>query len=360
MSPRCSIHPRRLRFLEPAGTSRGVYTTRDVWYVVLEDGERRGFGECAPLPDLSVDAGPDYTERLAACCRRLEEGASLDEAVPADCPSMRFGLETALLHLEAGSVRLFDTAFSRGEVDMPINGLVWMGSRDKMLERMEQKLRHGFRCLKFKIGGIDFESECGLLELVRERCPSPRELEIRLDANGSFTAANAMERLERLARFQPHSLEQPVRQGQWPLMAELCRTSPIPLALDEELIGVTGQRMDELMDVIRPAWLVLKPSLHGGIAGCARWLELAAARDAGCWVTSALESNIGLNAIAQWRATWPCDMPQGLGTGQLFTDNCADMPTALAGSAMHCDPARPEPDLAAWLERADRPDRTHM
>ncbi len=356
MSLHCSIYPRLLHFIEPAGTSRGVYTTRAVWYVVVEDGEgRRGVGECAPLPDLSVDAGPDYGERLAACCRRLEAGADLKEAVPANCPSMRFGLETALLHLEAGTVRLFDTAFSRGEEDIPINGLVWMGSRDRMLERMEEKLAAGFRCLKFKIGGIDFESECGLLELVRQRCPSPDDLELRLDANGSFTKENAMERLERLARFRPHSLEQPVRQGQWPLMAELCRRSPIPLALDEELIGVTGEDRERLMDTVRPAWLVLKPSLHGGIAGCSVWRELAAVHGAGCWITSALESNVGLNAIAQWRATWPCDMPQGLGTGQLFTDNCEGMPTGLAGSAMHCDPGAPEPAPMAGRGGPDPP-----
>ncbi|MDO5536187.1 MAG: o-succinylbenzoate synthase [Desulfovibrionaceae bacterium] len=345
-----TIVPRLLHFREPAGTSRGVYTVRQVWYVVLSDGEgRTGVGECAPLHDLSADAGPDYAERLEACCFQFCETGDLYASVPAGCPSMRFGLETALCHLRAGSLRFFDTAFSRGEEDVPINGLVWMGDHDRMLERMEAKLAQGFHCLKFKIGGIDFESECDLLRRVRERCPDPAELEIRLDANGSFTPENAMERLEILASFRPHSLEQPVRQGQWPLMAELCRRSPVPLALDEELIGVPEEAREDLLAVIRPAWLVLKPTLHGGMKGCEEWIDLAGQYGCGFWVTSALESNIGLNAIAQWRAKRPCDMPQGLGTGQLFTDNCEGMPSAMRGPVVHCDPARPEPDLTAWL-----------
>ena len=348
---------RLLHFLEPAGTSRGVYTTRDAWYVVLSnDAGRYGVGECAPLPDLSCDAGPDYEERLDKVCQDFcasakdgtAEGA-IDAACPENCPSMRFGLETALLHYEKGSVRFYDTPFSRGEKDIPINGLVWMGNHEKMLERMEAKLAKGFRCLKFKIGGIDFESECDLLERVRALYPDPCDLELRLDANGSFNAENAMDRLERLAKFQPHSLEQPVRQGNWQLMADLCKNSPVPLALDEELIGVTGSRKKDLVETIRPAYLVIKPSLHGGIRGMEEWIALADAVGVGHWVTSALESNIGLNAIAQWLGREDPVLPQGLGTGQLFADNCELMPAVLRGAAMHCDPAAPEPDLASWL-----------
>lgn len=349
MAWRYTIVPRLLHFKEPAGTSRGVYTDRPVWYVVLRDDKRWGVGECAPLHDLSVDAGPDYFERLEACCQRFCETGNVDVAVPADCPSMRFGLETALCQLKAGSLRFFDTAFSRGEEDVPINGLVWMGDHDQMLKRMEAKLAQGFHCLKFKIGGIDFESECDLIRRVRERYPNPEDLEIRLDANGSFTPGNALERLEILAQFKPHSLEQPIRQGQWPVMSELCAVSPVPLALDEELIGLTGDAREDMMAVIRPAYLVLKPSLHGGMKGCEEWMALAEKYGSRTWVTSALESNIGLNAIAQWRAKFPCDLPQGLGTGQLFTDNCDSMPTAMRGAAVHCDPARPEPDLLTWL-----------
>ncbi len=341
---------RLLHFIEPAGTSRGVYTTRDAWYVVLsDDAGRYGVGECAPLPDLSCDAGPDYAERLEKVCQDFCATGSVDSACPEKSPSMRFGLETALLHYEKDSVRFYDTPFSRGEKDIPINGLVWMGNHQKMLERMEAKLAMGFKCLKFKIGGIDFESECDLLSRVRALYPEPCDLEIRLDANGSFSADNAMERLERLAKFRPHSLEQPVRQGNWQLMADLCKNSPIPLALDEELIGVTGTRKKELVETIRPAYLVIKPSLHGGIRGMEEWIELAGKYGVGHWVTSALESNIGLNAIAQWLGREDPSMPQGLGTGQLFSDNCELMPASLRGAAMHCDPCAAEPDLASWL-----------
>ncbi len=348
-----SLHPRTLHFKEPAGTSRGVYRTREVCYVLLRDVEGRlGAGECAPLPDLSCDAGPDYLERLEQVCRRFAATGDLDLSVPDSCPSMRFGLETALLHLQAGSVRFFDTPFARGEEDIPINGLVWMGSRDEMLARMEAKIAEGFRCVKCKIGGISFEQECGLLALLRERFPDPGELELRLDANGAFTPENALARLEKLAVFRPHSIEQPLRQGQWDRMAEICRQSPVPVALDEELIGVPAARRRELIERLRPAWLVLKPSLHGGRQGCAAWMAEAEAAGCGCWVTSALESNVGLNAIAQLCGTRPCLLPQGLGTGRLFTDNCEILPIALKGPAMHCDPSLPEPDLAAWIGEA--------
>ena len=350
MSWHTRVLPRLLHFIEPAGTSRGVYTTRSVWYAVLyDDAGRMGVGECAPLPDLSCDAGDDYTERLEACCQRFCETGDVYESVPENCPSMRFGLETALLHCQKGTVRFFETPFSRGEKDIPINGLVWMGDHEKMLERMKAKLALGFRCLKFKIGGIDFESECDLLERVRSLYPDPKDLEIRLDANGSFTAENALARLERLAKFKPHSIEQPVRQGNWPLMADLCRKSPIPIALDEELIGVFGAKKEELAAQIRPAYLVLKPSLHGGIKGCEEWIQLAEKYQTGHWATSALETNIGLNAIAQWLGQKEISLPQGLGTGQLFEDNCESMPVSLHGSAMHCDPGLPEPDLLSWL-----------
>ncbi len=345
------VYPRQLHFKEPAGTSRGIYTTRNVWYVLLENAQgRTGVGECAPLPHLSPDASSDYAARLESCLAEFAQNGDLRNAVPETYPSIRFGLETALLHVRAGSVRLFDTPFSRGEEGLPINGLIWMGNYQKMLERVEQKLAQGFTCLKFKIGGIDFESECDLLRLVRKRFPDPGLLEIRLDANGAFTEENCMARLERLASFKPHSIEQPVRPGLWRLMERVCRESPVPVALDEELIGVCGQQREELVKTLRPAWLVLKPTLHGGIAGCCKWVDLACANGAGYWVTSALESAVGLNAIAQWRATEPCDMPQGLGTGQLFTDNFEGMPVSLRGAAIHCDPALPEPDLRTWLE----------
>lgn len=346
-----SIIPRTLHFREPAGTSRGVYLTHDVWYVVAQSDEGHfGVGECAPLPDLSCDAGPDYEQRLAETCRAFEAEDCLDCVLPADAPSIRFGLETAIAHAMAGTVRLADTPFSRGKRDIPINGLIWMGSHERMLERLARKIDGGYRCVKFKIGAIDFDLECDMLRRARERWPSPQELEIRLDANGAFTPEEAPARLERLAAFQPHSIEQPIRQGQWEAMARLCRESPIPIALDEELIGVhddAGKKA--LLDTIRPAWIILKPTLHGGMRGCNRWVALATERHVGHWTTSALESNVGLNAIAHWCARHDPIMPQGLGTGQLFTDNMDAFPLSIRDCALHFDPAAPEPDLKGWL-----------
>jgi L-alanine-DL-glutamate epimerase-like enolase superfamily enzyme len=245
-----------------------------------------------------------------------------------DYPSMLFGLETALLDVrcqkEEGRSLLFDTAFSRGEVGIPINGLVWMGNYDEMLQRLEQKLEQGFRCVKLKIGAIDFEQELELVRRIRQRF-SFHEVELRLDANGAFPYEEALYKLELLSQYAVHSIEQPIRKGQWAYMAELCRESPLPIALDEELIGVNDREMkSHMLNVIKPAYIVLKPSLHGGMAGCREWIEVARQHDVGSWITSALESNVGLNAIAQFCSSVYGDhiiMPQGLGTGQLFTDN---------------------------------------
>ena len=326
------IEERVLHFKQPAGTSRGVYTTRKIWLIHLSDGQREGVGECAPLPDLSCDAGPDYREALekvcAEFCRQGHNGDSPQcvlSMIPElrDYPSMLFGLETALLNLERGD-RLFDTAFSRGEAGIPINGLVWMGSYEEMLQRMEQKLEMGFRCVKLKIGAIDFDKELDLVKRIRERF-SFHEVELRLDANGAFPFEEALYKLELLSQYAIHSIEQPIRQGQWAYMAELCRESPLPIALDEELIGVNDPEMKRhMLNVIKPRYIILKPSLHGGIQGCLEWIAVAKEQGIGSWITSALESNIGLNAIAQFASDVYGDairMPQGLGTGQLFTDN---------------------------------------
>ena len=326
------IEERVLHFKQPAGTSRGVYTERKIWLIHLSDGQREGVGECAPLPDLSCDAGPDYREVLekvcAAFCRQGLNGDSPQcvlSMIPElrDYPSMLFGLETALLNLERGD-RLFDTAFSRGEVGIPINGLVWMGSYEEMLQRMEQKLEQGFRCVKLKIGAIDFDKELDLVKRIRERF-SFHEVELRLDANGAFPYEEALYKLELLSQYAIHSIEQPIKAGQWAYMAELCRESPLPIALDEELIGVNDPEMKHhMLNVIKPRYIILKPSLHGGMQGCREWISTAKELGIGSWITSALESNIGLNAIAQFAADVYGDairMPQGLGTGQLFTDN---------------------------------------
>ena len=331
------IEERVLHFKQPAGTSRGIYTTRKIWLVHLSDGERTGVGECAPLPDLSCDAMTDelYEAKLRHFCEELCRAGEIDVDSLRDYPSMLFGLETALINLRNGDC-LFDTAFSRGEEGIPINGLVWMGNYDEMLQRMEEKLEKGFRCVKLKIGAIDFEQELDLVKRIRERF-SFHEVELRLDANGAFPYEEALYKLELLSQYAIHSIEQPIRQGQWAYMAELCRESPLPIALDEELIGVNDPEMKtHMLNIIRPRYIILKPSLHGGMTGCREWIDAAREQGIGSWITSALESNIGLNAIAQYASDVygpQITMPQGLGTGQLFTDNIP-MPLEILGDML--------------------------
>ncbi len=334
---RFEIEEKTLHFKQPAGTSRGVYTTRKVWLVRLSDGEREGVGECAPLPDLSCDAMDDeeYRSILNRVCEEFCQRQELDNDSWRQYPSMLFGLETAWLNMTNGD-RQFDTAFSRGEVGIPINGLVWMGSYEEMLKRMEEKLEKGFRCVKLKIGAIDFDQELDLVKRIRERF-SHHEVELRLDANGAFKYDEALYKLELLSQYAIHSIEQPIKAGQWAYMAELCRESPLPIALDEELIGVNDPEMKRhMLNIIKPRYIILKPSLHGGMQGCREWIETAKDMGIGSWITSALESNIGLNAIAQFASDVYGDhitMPQGLGTGQLFTDNI-DMGLEIRGDRL--------------------------
>ena len=348
---RLDIIPRVLHFKQPAGTSRGIYHTRQVWYLLLTDtaSGRYGVGECAPLPDLSCDARPDYEQVLAGICRDFEAQGTIDYEALRPYPSILFGLETALLHLQAGSVRFFPTPFAAGEEGIPINGLIWMGNFEEMSRRLEEKMRLGFRCIKLKIGAIDFDREVELLARVRQRF-SPQEVELRVDANGAFAPADACRKLEILSRFHLHSIEQPIRAGQWKEMAALCADAPFPIALDEELIGVNDPaRKAELLDTIRPQYIILKPSLHGGLHGAKEWTDLATARGIGSWVTSALETNVGLNAIAQWTATLHPRMPQGLGTGLLFTDN-VDYPLHIEGDCLWCRGEGKEPELLNYLK----------
>lgn len=330
-----NIQERTLHFKQPAGTSRGVYTTRKIWLVYLSDGKKTGMGECAPLPDLSCDVRNDYEEVLEGFCQKLCESGEIDYEAMRDYPSMLFGLETALLNLQYGDI-MFDTAFSRGEVGIPINGLVWMGNYEEMLQRMEVKLEKGFRCVKLKIGAIDFDQELDLVKRIRDRF-SFHEVELRLDANGAFPYEEALYKLELLSQYAIHSIEQPIKAQQWALMAELCRESPLPIALDEELIGVNDPEMKHhMLNIIKPRYIILKPSLHGGMQGCREWIKTARDMGIGSWITSALESNIGLNAIAQFAADVYGDhitMPQGLGTGQLFTDNIP-MPLEIRGDKL--------------------------
>lgn len=346
------IIKKQLHFKQPAGTSRGVYTTRDVWYILLTDtGSRHyGVGECAPLPALSCDDIPSYDEVLATACKNLEKNGEIDREALLPYPSILFGMETALLHFRARSLQFWHTPFSKGKEGIPINGLIWMGNFDEMYRRIGEKMQQGFRCIKLKIGAIDFEKELELLAHIRRHF-TPAQIELRVDANGAFSPTDALEKLHRLSEFQFHSIEQPIRAGQWDEMARLCAATPFPIALDEELIGINRRdRKIELLETIRPQYIILKPSLHGGISGSEEWMELAAERGIGSWVTSALESNIGLNAIAQWCATLQPALPQGLGTGLLFTDNI-DYPLHIEGDCLWFHPEEQEPDLLNWLKQ---------
>lgn len=311
-----------LHFKEDAGTSRGVLKEKETFFVKVWDEscpEVFGMGECALFRGLSADDRKNYEEKLEEVCQRIEE-VKMEELE--EWSSIRFGVEMALQDLAMGGCQLyFPSAFTEGRQAIEINGLIWMGDKSTMLQRIQQKLEAGFHCIKLKIGAIDFEAELSLLQYIRERF-SREKVELRVDANGAFAPEEAMSKLEALAAFGLHSIEQPIRQGQWEEMAHLCRETPIPIALDEELIGVYGRKKKlELLEIVQPQYIILKPALCGGFSGAREWIELAEKRGIGWWVTSALESNIGLNALAQWVATLGNPMPQGLGTGQLYTNN---------------------------------------
>ena len=337
-----TITSKLLHFLQPAGTSRGVYNTRLSFYLKLTSDEQPnvvGVGECATLPNLSCDAIPpnEYERKLRTFCDEYERTGVIDYEAMRTYPSMLFGLETAVAQFNAkGSLNFFDTPFGRGEEGIPINGLVWMGTFEEMFERLEAKLKAGFRCIKIKIGAIDFDRELQLIRHIRSTF-SRNDVELRVDANGGFTPKEALSRMEALVQYDIHSIEQPIKQHQWTEMARLCAATPLPIGLDEELIGVNErQKKIELLDTIRPQYIVLKPSLHGGMAGTEEWIQLARERNIGSWITSALESNVGLNAIAQLTASiygTNIRHAQGLGTGQLFADNI-EMPLKVVGDKL--------------------------
>jgi o-succinylbenzoate synthase len=349
---RLRFSQRALRFNFPARTSRGALAEHVAWYLHLADDAAPavvGLGEAAPLAGLSPEHGPGFSTALGQLCERFNAGAFATFPVadaPAfaglDFPSLGFALETALLDLAGGGRRqLYRNAFSTGEAALPINGLVWMGDAPFMREQIRQKLAAGYSCLKLKIGGLDFATELELLAEIRA-VAGPEQLILRVDANGAFAPADARAKLADLAAFHIHSIEQPIAAGQGPALAALCRESPVPIALDEELIGVRGPaRQAALLDEVRPAYVVLKPTLLGGHAATRHWIALAQARGIGWWITSALESNIGLNAVAQLTGEYDVQgFAQGLGTGQLYHNNVA-APLRIAGGALHYAPAGP-------------------
>lgn len=333
---RAEYYPYTLHFRRPATTSRDTLHHRLTYYLKVWDEDSPltyGLGECALFKGLGDDDRPDYEERLARLCRDINDNPM------SEYTSQRFGLEMALRDLANGGRRiLWPGAWTAGEYGIKINGLIWMGNAEEMRARIDEKLAAGFDCLKLKIGGINFDREVELLDYIRRHF-SPDRLEIRLDANGSFTPDNAMSRLERLASYHIHSIEQPLAPRQWHDMARICRESPIPIALDEELIGVHDDRFrSELLDDLHPAYIILKPSLCGGFSDADRWIAAAGEHGVGWWATSALESNVGLNAIAQWAASHSPVMPQGLGTGGLYTNNIPS-PLFLKSDRLYYDPA---------------------
>lgn len=334
---KASWHKYRLDFRFTAITSRDSLTYKDTYYIKVWDEDNpmvTGIGEAGLFRGLSYDDCPDYESVLTQVCANIERYAADTEAL-ACYPSIRFGVETALRDLASGGThRLFYTPWSNGSGSIAINGLIWMGDRDTMRSRIEAKLAEGFKCIKVKIGGIDFNQELELLTYLRSLAP---KIEIRLDANGAFRPDQALGRLEQLAKTGIHSIEQPIRQGQWKEMAKICADSPIDIALDEELIGINDHdSRRRMLDAVNPAYIILKPTLTGGFAASDAWIDLARERGIGWWATSALESNIGLNAIAQWVSTYDTSMPQGLGTGQLYHNNI-ESPLTLTGDRLGYD-----------------------
>jgi len=329
-----------LEFKIPGGTSRGVLKTRDVYFLKVYEAKNPdvfGLGECAPLPGLSIDYTADFEETLSGLCVHMFQIDNFFDQRLTQYPSILFGLETALLDLKNGGQRkLFENNFTNGKEGIRINGLIWMGDKEFMMQQIKSKLASGFTCLKLKIGAINFDDELELLRYIRSQF-SADQLELRVDANGAFDPNNALEKLTQLAEFELHSIEQPIAARQWKEMATLCKSTPLPIALDEELIGVIDEESKEqLLKEIKPQYIILKPSLIGGFKSGDEWIQLAEFNHIGWWNTSALESNIGLNAIAQWTASYKNPMPQGLGTGQLFTNNVSS-PLTVTGENLTID-----------------------
>ena len=311
-----------LNFKQPSGTSRGVLHTKDTYFLILSENGKYGVGECALFKGLSVDDKPNYGKKLNWLCNNINQELPylLDELI--EYPSIQFGLEQAVLSLKSkNSFLLFPSNFTKSKASIPINGLIWMGNEEFMNTQIKEKLKAGFTTIKMKIGAIDFSTEIKLLKNIRENF-SAQDVALRVDANGAFKYEEALVKLEQLAKLNIHSIEQPIKQGQVDKMAALCSKTPLPIALDEELIGVfTISEKINLLAKINPQFIILKPSLIGGFKGSKEWIKIAENNNIGWWVTSALESNVGLNAIAQWTYALQVEMPQGLGTGGLFTNN---------------------------------------
>ncbi|GAA3577698.1 o-succinylbenzoate synthase [Snuella lapsa] len=326
-----------LHFKQASGTSRGILKTKETWFIILNYNGKQGIGECGLFRGLSVDDRPDYEEKLKWVCHNINSNLDylLNELI--EYPSIQFGLEMALRSLESqDTFELFPSNFTKGKEAIPINGLIWMGDKSFMKQQIENKIASGFNCIKMKIGAIAFQNELDLIKSIRDSFSS-KEIEIRVDANGAFSASGALEKLKQLSELDLHSIEQPIKQGQVEEMAILCEATPLPIALDEELIGVFSvTNKQELLQTINPQYIILKPSLIGGFKGSDEWIAIAEENKIGWWITSALESNVGLNAIAQYTYTKQSKLPQGLGTGGLFTNNF-ESPLQVKKGTLRCD-----------------------
>ncbi|THV61945.1 o-succinylbenzoate synthase [Chryseobacterium candidae] len=309
-----------LQFKRPSGTSRGVLLDKETFILTISEEGRKGVGECAVFRGLSFDDRPDYEEKLKWLCENINQDSVFLKKELKEFPSIWFGYEQAIQNLKYGGSLYFPSEFTEGKSAITINGLIWMGDAGYMEEQIQEKLDKGFHCIKLKIG-VDWKSEHVILQKLREKF-SKDQLELRVDANGGFSKEEALIVLHQLADLHIHSIEQPVKAGNWDDMAELCTKTPIPIALDEELIGITDpEKKRQLLEKIKPQYIILKPALVGGFSGSDEWISLAENQNTGWWITSALESNIGLNAIAQYTFTKKNPMPQGLGTGALFVNN---------------------------------------
>ena len=330
-----------LQFKTPSGTSRGILKTKETWFLYLSKEGEFGVGECGLFRGLSVDDRPDYEDKLKWVCNNIELGLDILLAKTIHFPSIQIGLEQAFLSLQSPSpFKLFVSNFTESNKAIDINGLIWMGDREFMNDQIKEKIAEGFRCLKMKIGAIDFATEIQLIASIRKEF-SIKDIELRVDANGAFKPSEALEKLKILSNYDLHSIEQPIRQGNYQEMALLCEETPLPIALDEELIGVFNvTKRTKMLQIIKPQYIILKPSLVGGFKESLEWIELAKEYGIGWWVTSALESNIGLNAIAQWAYQQGYKGHQGLGTGSLYTNNIM-APLEIKNGYIHIDKTHP-------------------
>ena len=324
-----------LEFKQPSGTSRGVLKTKETWFLILKNEEYYGVGECGIFRGLSIDDRPDYEDKLQWVCDNINLGLNslLDELT--EFPSIQMGVEMAFRSFESSDTFcLYPSQFTQGTDAIPINGLIWMGSDTFMKQQIKTQIEAGFSCIKMKIGAIDFQTEINIIKSIRQEY-GPNDIELRVDANGAFLSSEALEKLKRLSDYSLHSIEQPIKQGQWHDMARLCEQTPLPVALDEELIGIYSvTKQKELLQTINPQYIILKPSLIGGFRCSDTWINLAEQHNIGWWITSALESNVGLNAIAQYTYTKQSNRTQGLGTGGLFINNF-ESPLQVKNGCLH-------------------------